>query len=54
MVNVAQVVLPAASVTRSVYVPFPVISVQLAYAFPLSVAVTHGLLSENVMLTHVV
>ena len=52
MINVAHVEFPAISVTTNTYVPFPVINCQLVYETQLSVAVTHVLLSENVILTH--
>ena len=51
--KVAQVELPAISVTTNTYIPFAVINVQLVYATPLRVAITQVLLSEKVMLTHV-
>ena len=52
--NVAHVELPTISVTINTYVQLPVINVPLVYELPLSVAVTHVLLSEKVILTHVV
>jgi hypothetical protein len=55
MVNVAPVVFPAASVSMNIYVPVVVINVPLmyippVYSHPLSVAVTHSLLSKNSIL----
>ena len=58
MMNVAPVVFPALSLTTKRYMPVAVISVPLVYnhpvyAQPLSVAVTHSLLSKKSMITPV-
>ena len=51
--NIAHVLLPAISVTSSVYIPSHVMISQPVYGCPLSVAVTHGLLSVKIIITPV-
>ena len=54
IVNVAPEEFPTISVTIKTYIHSPVISVQLIYAFQLSVAVAQVLLSVKSIVTHVV
>jgi hypothetical protein len=53
IINVTPVVLPAASVMISVYVPFAIIVVPFTKAVPLSVAVAQELLSVNMIVMSV-